>query len=279
MPKENTISCPACGFSLKAGSKTCEFCGYEFEDDDFSMLQTSSKNETVGSLQNRQSQRGTASKNGSKKSNGTKKGSKSQSRSSTNGKNGGNKKSRTGAQTVDVQAETVAETVPAYASDEAEDNTQARIKELEKQLTDAEKELDVISKLLGQERDRQPADEQQASAEYVEMAGGAVHAPAAAPQVIPSSFTSPPPPASASTSWASDAAVTGSSAARSRLFFRFRGMTFGAIVVGLMVYALSYLLSSNIGRMEMYLLILPASILVALGLYASLEGSPASQRL
>jgi hypothetical protein len=81
----------------------------------------------------------------------------------------------------------------------------------------------------------------------------------------------------------SSAKFTASAAAaiqpKSKLLFRFRGMTLGAMVIGLVVYALSFILSSNIGHLEMYLLILPASVLVALGLYASLESKPVSQRL
>ena len=278
MPKENKISCPACGFSLKAGSKTCEFCGYEFEEEGLSSSQPVASRDTVGMQESRQSSKPAMSKNGNKKTNGAgKKTAKSPAKGAVNGKNGTMR--RGGAQDDDFQADTTAE--PRLEPDDTanESGTQARIKELEKQLTDAEKELDVISKLLSTGgHDKPAAAEASAAVAYAPPAAEPARAapPPPAP-VQPAKQASPAAVPAAKES--APAAFDSSSHTGGRLFFRFRGMTVGAIVVGLVVYALSYLISTNIGRMEMYLLLLPASILVALGIYSSLEGSPASQRL
>ncbi len=279
MPKENKINCPACGFALKSGSKTCEFCGYEFEEEDLSSSQPDASRDTVGMLENRQSSKPAVSRNGNKKTNGAgKKTTRNPPvKGAANGKNGSMRKG--GAQDGDFQAGTAVEPRLEPEDTTNESGTQARIKELEKQLTDAEKELDVISKLLNTGGHEKPAAaEASAPVTYAPPAAEPVRtAPPSPTPVQPAKQTIPVNVPAAKES--APAAVEDSSHTSGKLFFRFRGMTAGAIIVGLVVYALSYLISTNIGRMEMYLLLLPASILVALGIYSSLEGSPASQRL
>lgn len=278
MPKENRINCPACGFALKSGSKTCEFCGYEFEDEELTPPQPEASRETVGVLEGRQSSRPPMTKNGSKKPNGgAKKAPRSAAKVGLNGKNGSMRKG--GIQEGSFQTGTAVEPRLEPEDTTNESGTQARIKELEKQLTDAEKELDVISKLLNTGGREQPAAAEAAAATaYAPPVAEPVRAPPPPPPTVQPAKQAPPVSAPAAKDTAPKA-VESSAFTGGRLLFRFRGMTVGAIVVGLIVYALSYLISTNIGRMEMYLLILPASILVALGIYSSLEGSPASQRL
>lgn len=272
MPRENIVNCPACGFSVKAGSKSCDFCGYEFESNDFAgpnPVKTAGQASAMGQGASR-----STSRNGTRKGSNNKKGSKSQSRSNGNGKNGNSRKSRT--QDAEGQAGAAVETVPVVDVSEPDLDPQKRIKELEKQLTDAEKELDEISKLLGpgHSKPEQAVASAAATAPQVKVKQNPPPV-----EVVPSRVGARPAAAAQGTSGSFANASSSSSSPGARLFFRFRGMTVGAIVIGLIVYALSFVLMQSIGQLEMYLLILPASILVALGLYASLEASPASQRL
>lgn len=271
MPKENVINCPACGFTLKAGSKTCEFCGYEFEEDDVSSFEASRRTVKDSPL-TQVSGRTASPKDNTKKGNGSsRKGAKGSPRTA-DAKDTGSRATSPSAVTQSAAVEPVA---PLPRPSVGDSHPQQRIRELERQLTDAEKELDEISKLLG------PGHEKQSQAAVSSPAAAGASAPSnmmPPGQVVSSRLGSRPVSASAYGGAGTGVAASGYAGARERVRFRFRGMTAGAIIVGLAVYALSFMLRSNISLTEMYMLILPASILVALGIYASLQAIPSPQR-
>lgn len=275
MAKESLINCPACGFSIKASSKSCDFCGYEFESFATATSQPSAREPETPSQGRGQSK---STRNGSKKgSNGSRKSASKSQRKPNGSRNGNTRLSRT--QETSVQEETAVESPSEAEGPETDADPQTRIKELEKQLSDAEKELDVISKLLGQGKEKQP--EAHAAAAAVQTQDAVVVRPSARPQqaaaeVVPRALSSiaSPVPAPSATALSGEGSSSGGG-----LSFKIRGMTMGSIVIGLVVYAISFLLSANIGQLEMYMLIIPASILVGLGLYASLEATPASKSI
>lgn len=274
MPKASGISCPACGFTLKAGSKTCDFCGYEFEDTDASTLQSSRQTVRDSPLTQLSGVKPQGADSARKAAVVTRKVQK-QAPPPRQAAVRTDESRKTGGGAVAAQEDVIAKQSTHHEDGIAGGNPQSRIKELEKQLTDAEKELDEISKLLGPGRSAASA-----AASTAAMTANSVARPPPVEVVSSKLRTAPPPVPSPSTSMAAYESNIGAKGATGKgLSLRFRGVSAGAIVVGLVVYALSFLLSPNIGRFEMYLLMLPASILVAVGIYASLEAKPSAQRL
>ena len=146
-----------------------------------------------------------------------------------------------------------------------------RIKELEKQLSDAEKELDVISKIL-------------AESNAAETGQGAI-APASAAVSVTETAKKWPEPVKTAESVAdpkSETGMPGRAAASptvheyrrakgSGLRFRIKMMAAVPLVAGIALYLGAFALSAQLGSIEEYFLLIAGTVLVSLGLYSSFE--------
>ncbi len=258
MPANRKINCPACGFSIDADSISCDFCGYEFEthiDDkpsssafksDLSVKETVKEAESPA--------RQTQKKNG----NGKKNGGKGKPAVIPPNTEKGNVPSTAAVQ----------EARPGQRDGNAPSrvNPQDRIRELEKQLSEAEKELDVISRILVDtpgEKTQMPVPAVAAASQAVARAERKTGAEMPR-QVAADSHSDRE--ISAANAFPSSA-VSG----RGSLQFKVKAPTLISIATGAAVYVVSAILSSTMGSLEEYFLMLSGALLITLGLYASLE--------
>ena len=260
MPSNRKINCPACGFSISADTRSCDFCGYEFEtriDEKPSaaafkseLVQKQAESPGVQALK----------KNGNGKKNGNKPKSPVSVRKPEEDQKAVPAPSETYAGTARPSLEK--SSAPVRSTVSAED----RIKELEKQLSEAEKELDVISKILV-EAPKEKKQEPVAAAPHTAQVAAQTSKTASTEtkrQVMPDRRGIQPGHGTAGT-------FGSSPAKRASLHLRLKAMTGGAIAIGAAVYVASVILSASIGSLEEYFLMVSGSALIALGLYSSLE--------
>jgi hypothetical protein len=264
LPAPRKINCPACGFSISATAKTCDFCGYELEP----QMDDSPSSQAFRSDAFESSARPPVS---------------------GGGKNGNGKKNAGRSRPPNVrEQETEPERItqgqnavpPAAVEAPAvilPDVAEKRIKELEKQLSDAEKELDVISKIL--------AETSAAEAGENAVAPVAKAATADAVQKLPERVNA----ADLGVATKSKAIVPERGAVPSPvheyrkakgtgLRFRAKAVTAVSIVVGLALYLTASAFSAQLGAVEGYFLLIAGTVLVSLGLYSSFEPSEAQGR-
>lgn len=229
------LSCPACGFAVKAGATACDFCGYEFTQDEMARMRRT------------QTRKG---KNGSeKKGRGTR-----------------NSEAMSAAD-LKVEADSI-ERAP-YEEDEDEvREAQEKIRDLERQLADAEKELDVISRMLEEEgnesESRLPvAGENSLPANTSVQFSHSIRTQNKITGIVPVPLPSP-------TSGVKFEVGFSYSGSR-KLYFTLKGLSVASMISGLFLYAIALILSAQIGVVEGYFLASVGSILVALGIYDSLE--------
>ncbi len=266
MAANRKINCPACGFSISADSRSCDFCGYEFETDIDEKPSASAFKSELAPKQAENPGAETQKKN-------------------VNGKKKGNNKTKPATADQKPEDEQVPAAAPAMVSQtpvqpaavnsstRSAISAEDRIKELERQLSEAENELDVISKILVD----QPKEMKQ------ESAPGAASVMPATSQAAKSSDGETQRRVttdrqSIQTTPNSSTAFDASKKNRTPLHLKFRALNAVSIAIGVAVYVASVFLSSSLGSLEEYFLMFSGAVLITLGLYASIETAEIEQR-
>jgi hypothetical protein len=257
LPTSRKINCPACGFSISADSKSCDFCGFEFETSIDEKPSTASFKSELADKQDERLDTQTQKKT----ANGKKNGSRAKPATPKPGVEGltpaetGGEVLRTGFQPElgkDIRYGTV--------------SPEDRIKELEKQLSEAEKELDVISKILVETPQQKKQESAQAGTNFAQ--------PATVIEKTPKIETPRLDNSGRRAVQATPAIIESVNPAKEKkasLHLRIKALTAVSIVVGAAVYAVSAILSASIGGLEEYFLMFAGAVLITLGLYTSIE--------
>jgi hypothetical protein len=200
----------------------------------------------------------------------------SNTRKNGNGKKNTGRAVRSNAREQEQEKKVQNAAVPFHAAEETPVDVppaaaEKRIKELEKQLSDAEKELDVISKIL-------------AESNAAETGQGAI-TPASSAVSVSETAKKWPEPVKTAGSVAdpkSETGMPGRAAASqtvheyrrakgSGLRFRLKMVTAVPLVAGIALYLGAFALSAQLGYIEEYFLLIAGTLLVSLGLYSSFE--------
>ncbi|MEM3851712.1 MAG: zinc ribbon domain-containing protein [Methanomassiliicoccales archaeon] len=227
---DGTIRCPACGFRVKAGEKSCEYCGYEFEQALPEMKGTMSDNASLQSEAYEEATRRVGGKRATKK-----------------------KESKPKEQVEIKQAAEPVLAAETIQKASAADDPQLKIKKLEQQLREAEKELDEISKAISSAGPATQKDDTLTTHQ------------------VNHSFTVPTPPVQALLTHPPVVRESDNLSLRSSVHVQFvpAVQSIVAIVLGFGVYALLFALYSSLSLYEFYLVLVPATVLIASGIFYS----------
>lgn|GEM_PF-5494291 len=141
------------------------------------------------------------------------------------------------------------------------EDTHEKIRKLEEQLSEAEKELDEISRMLSSP----------AAAATINTQAAPVPQPAPATHQLTHSVTVQAPPLQTPVAPVHPDVSKEHADRSTRLFFMPRIESLVALVAGLAVYALAFFYSTVFTVVQTYLMLIPGSVLVAVGLYFSFE--------
>ncbi len=257
LPASRKINCPACGFSISATAKTCDFCGYELN-----ASLTGSDNEQAHVTETEKS---TSKRNGQS----------DQIRAASGRRNGEREKAQAPKAETAAGESNVATVRPSgNASAAPEIDPEKRIRELEAQLSEAEKELDVISKILAEgstsaAQSKPVAESKGVTAPAVTMGNPNLPEPVRRGKIDAEreagKLAGAPP--------AGDEEKSGMAGLR----FTAKAKALLPIIAGAVIYGISFAFPAQLGSTEQYFLAVTGSVLVATGIFASIEPVGTSQ--